>query len=240
MKIQRTPLLLLAIALVLGAFVYLYEVQGKPQREAAQAQTEQLFTFKEEDVRSITLTTPSETLTFAKTPAARVASASKADPKAGVQPQAGALVWAMTAPDQAVAKDASVAYLLNLMATGKRQQTLKVPASQQGEFGFDQPIAIAEVKLANQQRHRLVLGKPNFNRSALYAQVDPPAQASAERSVVLVSTDFENAVKRPLADWKAEAPVAQPSAKPSPAKQSTAKPSNPPASNEPTPSPITP
>lgn len=239
MKIQRTPLILLAIALSLGAFVYLYEVQGKPQREAAQAQTEQLFTFKEEDVRSLTLTTPSETLAFAKTPAARVSSAPKADPKAVAQPQAGTLIWAMTAPDKAVANDATVAYLLNLMATGKRQQTLKVPAAQQGEFGFDQPIAIAEVKLANQQTHRLVLGKPNFNRSALYAQVDPPAQASAERSVVLVSTDFENAVNRPLADWKAKESTAPSPTPSSPTPSSSAKPGQP-SPSESTPKPTTP
>jgi hypothetical protein len=96
------------------------------------------------------------------------------------------------------------------MATGKRQQTLAVPAAKQAEFGFDRPIAIAEVKLANQQTHRLILGNPNFNRSALYAQVDPSAQTKADLSVVLVSTDFENAVNRPLADWKVKDTAPQP------------------------------
>jgi hypothetical protein len=224
MKFQKTPLILLAIALLLGAFVYLYEVQGKPQRETAKARTEQLFTFKEEDVRSLTLTTPTQTLMFAKTPAARLpaskaeqpAKAPTASPQAA-SPQAtptDALTWAMTAPDQAVANDASVAYLLNLLATGKRQQTLTVPAAKQAEFGLDKPIAIAEVNLANQQSHRLVLGKPNFNRSALYAQADPPAQTKTDLTVVLVSTDFENAVNRPLADWKVKEPAAQPSPTP--------------------------
>ena len=209
MKVQKTPLILLAIALFLGAFVYLYEVQGKPQRETAKAQTEQLFAFKEEEVRSLTLTTPTQTLTFAKTPAARL---STSKPVQLASPQATpteTLTWAMTAPGQAVANDASVAYLLNLLATGKRQQTLTVPAAKQAEFGLDKPIAIAEVKLANQQSHRLVLGKPNFNRSALYAQADPSAQTATELTVVLVSTDFENAVNRPLADWTVKAPAAQ-------------------------------
>ncbi|MBW4580593.1 MAG: DUF4340 domain-containing protein [Tildeniella nuda ZEHNDER 1965/U140] len=209
MKFQKTPLILLAIALLLGAFVYLYEVQGKPQREDAKAQTEKLFAFKEDEVRSLTLTTPTQTLAFAKTPAARV-TASKTD-QATAQTPADALVWAMTAPDKTAANDASVAYLLNLLTTGKRQQTLTVPANKQAEFGLDKPIAIADVKLANQQTHRLVLGKPNFDRSALYAQVDPPAQAKADLAVALVSTDFENAVNRPLADWKVKEPVAQPS-----------------------------
>jgi hypothetical protein len=214
MKFQKTPLILLTIALSLGAFVYFYEVQGKPQREAAQAQTEQLFAFKEEDVRSLTLTTPTQTLAFAKT-AAQLSSAPKADSapktdqKVTAQPTAETLVWAMTQPDQAAANDASIAYLLNLLTTDKRQQTLKVPAAKLAEFGLDKPIAIAEVKLANQTSHRLLLGKPNFNRSGLYAQVDPPAQPNVDRSVVLVSTDFENAVQRPLSEWKAK-PTEQP------------------------------
>ena len=221
MKLHKTPLILLTIALSLGVFVYFYEVQGKPQREAAQAQTEQLFGFKEEDVRSLTLTTPTQTLAFAKTPAAPRSSSPKADalPKADsapktaqkttAQPAAETLVWAMTQPDQAAANDASIAYLLNLLTTDKRQQTLKVPAAKLAEFGLDKPLAIAEVKLANQTNHRLLLGKPNFNRSGLYAQVDPPAQANVDRSVLLVSTDFENAVQRPLSEWKAK-PTDQP------------------------------
>ncbi|MBD2037992.1 DUF4340 domain-containing protein [Leptolyngbya sp. FACHB-321] len=215
MKFQKMPLILLAIALSLGAFVYFYEVKGKPQREAAQAQTEQLFTFKEQDVRSLTLTTPTQTLAFAKTPAAQLSSVPKADSapktdqKATAQPTAETLVWAMTQPDKAAANDASIAYLLNLLTADKRQQTLKVPAAKLAEFGLDKPIAIAEVKLANQTSHRLLLGKPNFNRSGLYAQVDPPAQANGDRSVVLVSTDFENAVQRSLPEWKAK-PTEQP------------------------------
>ena len=228
MKFQKTPLILLTIALSLGAFVYFYEVQGKPQREAAQAQTEQLFAFKEEDVRSLTLTTPTQTLAFAKTPAAQLSSAPKADSapktdqKVTAQPTAETLVWAMTQPEQAAANDASIAYLLNLLTTDKRQQTLKVPAAKLAEFGLDKPVAIAEVKLANQTSHRLLLGKPNFNRSGLYAQVDPPAQPNVDRSVVLVSTDFENAVQRPLSEWKAK-PTEQP-AKP---KTPTPKPQKP-------------
>jgi hypothetical protein len=206
MKFQKTPLILLTIALSLGAFVYFYEVKGKPQREAAQTQAEQLFTFKEQDVRSLTLTTPTQTLAFAKTPAAQLSSAPKTDQKATAQPTAETLVWAMTQPDKAAANDASIAYLLNLLTADKRQQTLKVPAAKLAEFGLDKPIAIAEVKLANQTSHRLLLGKPNFNRSGLYAQVDPPAQANGDHSVVLVSTDFENAVQRSLSEWKAKPP----------------------------------
>lgn len=223
MKLQKMPLILLAIALLLGAVVYLYEVQGKTQREAAQAQTEQLFAFKEEEVRSLTLTTSTQTLAFAKTSAARLSSASKAD-QPTAKASADTLVWAMTAPDQAAANDASVAYLLNLLATGKRQQKIAVPAAKQAEFGLDKPLAIAEVKLANQTIHRLIVGKPNFNRSGLYAQADPPAQTNADLSVVLVSTDFENAVKRPLSEWKAKATDQQPAKPLNPPKPERQKP----------------
>jgi hypothetical protein len=198
MKVQRTPLILLLLALLLGLGVAVYETQVSPKQEQAQAKTEQLFSFKEEDVQTLSVTTPAQTVSFVKTPAGRLDAKQKTNSPA----LANATVWMMVAPTQTYADEASVAYLLNLMATGKRQQTLTVPASKRAEFGFDQPQAIAEVKLNNQQTHRLVLGKPNFDRSALYAQVDPPTDPAKDLSILLVSNDFGNAVNRPLAEWQ--------------------------------------
>lgn len=227
MKLQRTTLILVGTALVLGGFVYFHEIQASPKQDAAQAKTEPLFGFKEEDVQSFNLTTQTQTLSFAKKPAGQVTSGQKAQ-ATPVQPNA--LVWTLTAPDSTLANDASVAYLLNLLATSKRQQTLTIPVAKQAEFGLDKPLAIVEVKLNNQQSHRLVLGKPNFDRSALYALVDPPANPTGDLSVVLVSIDFQNAVTRPLKEWKAKEPKPEtkPEAKSEVKPESQAEPVSPP------------
>ena len=197
MKLQRTPLILLGIALLLGGSIYFYETRKTAQQEA-QAAAEKLFTFEEADVRSLNLTTPKQTLAFTKTPAA---SLPKPSDQKSSQP-ASATVWKMTTPEQTLASEASVAYLLNLLATSKRQQSLTIPATQQAEFGFDRPQATITVTLNNQQTHRLILGKSNFNHSGVYAQVDPSANSGANLAIDLVSTGFENAVDRPLSEWK--------------------------------------
>lgn len=197
MKLQRTPIVLLLTALALGGFVYFYELQKAPKQETQTAQSEPLFSFKEEDVQALTLTTQTQTLAFTR--------------NAGSTPAS----WQMTTPTNTRANDASIAFLLNLLATGKSQQTLTIPAAKRAEFGLEKPLAIAEVKLANQQTHRLVLGSANFNRSAMYAQIDPPVNPSGDQAVKLVAIDFENAVTRPAAEWQAE-PPAKPTPKPTP------------------------
>jgi len=204
MKLQRLPLILLAIAFLLGGIVYFSGLQPSPTGDTAQTNTEPLFGFKEAAVQTLTLTTQGQTLSFVKTPIGRVAAQTgqtKAESAKTDHP-----VWLMTAPAQAPANDAAVAYLLNLMANGTRQHSLPIAATKQAEFGFDKPLAIATIKLSNHQTHQLILGKPNFNHSALYAQVDPPDIATADRAIVLVSKDFENAVTRALPDWQSKTP----------------------------------
>jgi len=131
--------------------------------------------------------------------------------------------WQMLEPEQTTASTPSIAFLLDLMATGKTQRTLTAPASDRQQFGFHQPLATIEVTLSNQQTHRLILGEYDFNRSFLYAQADPASDAQ-ELSVLLVSPNFENAVNRPLEEWKQPA-TAEKSPSPSPRQSPTASPS---------------
>lgn len=199
MQGQRTTIVLGAVALLLGAGVYLYETQFSPSQEKTQEQARPLFTFEESAVETVNLTTPAQKLAFVRNPQATAAKPPAADKQRAASTEK--TDWFMTTPRKQPAKDGSVAYLLNLMATGKSQQSLSIPLARQAEFGLDKPTAIVEVTLNQGQTHRLLLGKPNFNRTGLYALIDPP-QSSSELTVFLVSTDFENAVSRPLKDWQ--------------------------------------
>jgi hypothetical protein len=200
MKLQRTTLILLLLALGLGGFVYFYEIQGATQRQEAKAQKQKIFSFNEEQVQSFTVKNKNQTLKFE------------------LSNQSGKPKWQMKDPSDTPASDASVSYLLNLLVSGKSDRTLSVPVAQLREYGLDRPGATVEVKLNNQKTHRLILGKPNFDRSFLYAQADPPTQATGQVDVLLVSTDFENAVNRSLSEWKQtpaskDAPATKPTAK---------------------------
>lgn len=184
MKLQQTTLILLLLALGLGGFVYFYEIQGATQRQEAKANEQQIFSFEEEQVQSFTVKTKEQTLEFERgSPGTK---------------------WLMKAPSKTPASDASVSYLMNLLVKGKSDRAIQVPAAQLPEYGLDQPQASIKVNLKNQKTHQFILGKPDFNRNFLYAQTDPPAKPDANVNVLLVSTDFENAVNRSLSEWKSQ------------------------------------
>ncbi|MBE9013499.1 DUF4340 domain-containing protein [Pseudanabaenaceae cyanobacterium LEGE 13415] len=189
MKFQRTSLILVFAALVLGGYVYYTESQKPPQVDEAKSDEKPLFNFKEQDVQAFTVQTPKQTVVFEKSPN-----------------------WTMKKPEVAPADESSIAFLLSLLASGKSDRAFTIPASRKSEFGVDQSSAIVDIKLANQQTHRLVIGKPNFNRNFLYALVDPPA--NQDLSVLLIPINFQNAVDRPLIEWKRDKPKPSPSASP--------------------------
>lgn len=205
MKFQKTPLILLFSALLLGGYVYFSELKKEPQPQTAQTEAKPIFAFKEAEIQAFTIKTAQQTLSFEQMPIA-VPSGQK-----GLSPKT---LWQMTTPEKTAADQATVAFLLNLIATAKSDRTLLTPIARQAEFGLNPPSATIEVKLDNQQTHRLLLGKPNFNRQFLYALADPIANPSQDLAVLQVAINFQNAVDRPLSEWKQVKP--KPKASPSP------------------------
>ena len=186
MKLQRTTLVLVLLAILLGGFVYFYEFQWKSQQAEVKKKQQQLFSFKEDDVKSLKITTPSETITLERAP------------------ESDKTKWLMKSPEKVPANDGTAAYLLNLLETEKSDRTLNSPASQLGEFGLKQPQATIDITLNNQKTHKLVVGnKPSFNNSLVYAQKNLATKPDGNTEVILVSNKFENAVKRSLSEWKA-------------------------------------
>ena len=224
MKLQRTTLVLLATALLLGGFVYFYEVQGAQKREAVKTTKQPIFPFKADQIQSLTIYTNKETLEFERTN----------------QPKPG---WQMKTPKNAPASDAAVSFLVNLLAEGKSDRSFTIPTTERQKYGLDQPMATVKVELKNQGSYRLILGKPDFNRSFLYAQADPPVQASEQLNVLLVPIDFEYAVSRPLSEWQRQEEVPEsPTPSPSPTGEKSESPTPSPSptqqqTNTPSPSP---
>lgn len=233
MKLKPINLILVVVALILGGVAYVTQRQT-PTDSSSQTEAQPVFAFEEKQVQALTLTTSAQTVQFERD-------------------ENG--VWQMIEPEQAIANDASVAYLVNLLATAMSDRTLSVPASDQASFGLDQPLATIKATLDNNETHTLVIGRENFNQTARYAIADPPAEAASELKVVLVSPDFENAVGRSLEEWKAAeaegtpsptpeatpTPDASPTPSASPGASATPTPTNSPdrASPSPTPSPDT-
>lgn len=245
MKLQRTTWILLLSACFLGGVVYLYEGIGQEQRQTAETAAKRLFSIpKEEDLIAVKVQTAQYTLDLQRNPTRPHPSASAsttptgtpsgtATPTPSVTPTASDFQWmaAVEAPatQKAAAKaanDATVTFLTNLLVTGERQplspddaskNVLTIPANQRQNFGLTQPVATIDLRLKDGKTHRLLLGQANFNNTALYAEVDPPATPGPESKLVLVPNTFENAVKRPLSEWfpAPSTPTSQPTSQPS-------------------------
>ncbi|MEH2116368.1 DUF4340 domain-containing protein [Nostoc sp.] len=185
MKLPRTTLILILLALGLGTFVYFYEIRGATQREEIKEQKQKIFSFGKDDVQSLTVKTKKLTLNLERSPE----SSSKPN-------------WLIKSPISGPANDAIVSYLMDLLVKGNSDTTLSIPAKQLGEFALDQPQATINITLKNRQSHQLILGKSNFNGRFLYAQADSAVKPDGNINVLLVSTDFANAVNRELSEWK--------------------------------------
>jgi Domain of unknown function (DUF4340) len=184
MKLPQTTLILIVLALGLGGFVYFYEMKGSTQREEIKEKKQQVFSFGEDDVQSLTINTKNITLSLER-------NTQSNNPK-----------WLLKSPTSGPSNDAIVSYLMDLLVKGKSERTLSIPANQRGEFALDKPQATINITLKNQQNHQLILGKPDFSDRFLYAQTDPTAKPDGNIDILLVSTDFANAVNRELSEWK--------------------------------------
>lgn len=244
MKLQQSTWILILAAILLGGIVYVYEIEGRTQREATKAEENQLFFFEEKDVQSVTVKTKDQTLLFERnsqppsgnstqpkwlmtvlemakstptpTPAAiATPTPTPTTPAAIATPTPTPTPIAIATPPtpsptpiaspqqtnltKVPANEAYVVFLLDQMVKGKGD---RVTADPRVDYGLTQPQATIDVKLNDGKTHQLILGKPNFNKTSVYAIADPSTQANQSPQVLVVSNNFENAVNRPLSEWK--------------------------------------
>ena len=180
MKFPKTTLILILLALGLGGFVYLHEIKGKNQQTEIKIQNQKIFAFTADDVQSLTIKIKETTLQLERR-------------NTSEKPQ-----WEIKSPISALANDAIVSYLMDLLVKGKSERTVLISSAELSEFGLDKPVATIDIKLKNQESHQLILGKGDFNNQFLYAQAD----SNKNMNLLLVSKDFVNAVNRDISEWK--------------------------------------
>ena len=198
MKVQRSTLILVSLALLLGAAVILSESQwvksltSKTNPEVEDTQSP-ILTFSEAEVRAIALERGEETLSLERQPDD---------------------TWRLTGPTQGPAEAGAVAFLLSRLNTDRPLQRVTMQPEETPDFGFTQPTGTVTLTLGDDRRHTLILGGPDFSGSAYYAVVDPPSwppQAGAEPyQVLVVNADVDTAIGRPLGEWQAPSDPANP------------------------------
>lgn len=198
MKLQRTTLILLLLALGLSSFVYFYEMNWKTQQQQVQEKEQQIFAFEEKDIQSLTINTKNLMINLER-------NQKSEKPK-----------WLLTAPEQIPANDAIAAYLTDLLIKGKSDRTLSVKVDEMKDFGLEPPQARIDIKLKNQKIHTIILGEPTYKNNFLYASLASTANKDGNIDILLVSKDFANAVNRELAEWKQPIQTNKPKPLPSP------------------------
>jgi hypothetical protein len=99
------------------------------------------------------------------------------------------------------ANEAYVAFLLNELVRGKSDRVLSATPQQIRDYGLENPKATIDITLRTGETYQLVVGNRDFTGSNLYAQVDPRRGTLTAQPVLLLSTNLENAVDRPLEEW---------------------------------------
>jgi Domain of unknown function (DUF4340) len=190
MKPKSKTILLLAIALLSASGLYIWDKNRTPTADSADSKSTgaALFAVQEADIDRIDIQSQSQ-------------SQNGRDGRVSLNRQPKG--WQIEAPKPGPADDATVAFLLNLLATGRSERSLAVESSGLKQFGLDRPAATLTFRLKNQKTHELRLGAQTFNQSSVYAIVDAP-KTDSKTTVVLLPTSFLNALSRPLSDWKAK------------------------------------
>lgn len=182
MKLKGTTWLLIILAAILGSWVYFYEIKGEQQRTISATNQQQIFNFPEAEINKIIIQKPNQTLEFERT---------------GKNEQP----WQMKQPQNVPASDATIAFLLDLIAKGKSDRSFTVPQSELGQYGLDNPIAHIIIESNNQTTQEIFLGQPSLNEESIYVYI-PTSKSKTDVNVLLVSRNWQYAVDRELSEWQ--------------------------------------
>jgi len=164
---KRSTVILLLVAVALGAFVYFYEIKGGKKREEAEESAKQIFQFKPEDIAQIALNRAGETSAFEK----------RGD------------AWVMTQPLSTKADESTLDAIARNVATSQVERKLSAAADKLATYGLSEPRVSLTVKLKSGEQHRLRLGDKDFNGTNVYALIDDSQEVALVSSYLLESAD---------------------------------------------------
>lgn len=183
---QKTTLFLVLVALGLGGYVYWYEMKPHSQQETVEESEQGLFSFTEKEVQRLTIKRgKGNTLEF-------------------VRLETDDSSWRMKQPEGRPAEEGAIVFLLDLLVKESNPKTFEVETDKLQTYGLTNPSTTINLELTDNTTHRIILGKPTFDQEDIYAQIDP--QDTEKTQVYVLPINFQNAVERPLSEWKLALP----------------------------------
>ncbi|MEB3342273.1 DUF4340 domain-containing protein [Okeania sp.] len=195
MKIQKTTLILMLIALTLGGFVYLFEIVGKQKQAEIQEQRKRVFDFEDEQIQAVTIKQKSGILTLK------------------IDEQAEEKSWNITAPIAKKADLQTVEFLLDELENLKSDHSITTSVSQLSEYGLEKPEITLEIQLKDGKTNRLFLGQPDFDNRFIYSQLELEGEAPEKVSILLLSINFKNIITKPVSEWEEQEKIEESSDK---------------------------
>jgi Domain of unknown function (DUF4340) len=183
MKLPASTWILILLALGLGGFVYYREVYQQGRSQVSQAQTQQLFDFKKEDIKQIAIELPKQTIELEKT-------------TREINP------WQLKNPYDVAANTGVVIFLVDLLVNSKIDRNIEISPTQLVEYGLDKPTAKLKISLQNNTKYELNLGRISFDEQFIYAQTSAKIINSDKVRVFLLPKSFQDAVVRETREWK--------------------------------------
>lgn len=132
----RNTLIMAAVALLLGAAVYFLEIRGAAEREEAEAVADRLLRFESEDVTGLTLQTPDETISLART-----------DDE-----------WRITAPYDLAADQNAVTTIVDRLQSADRERVVEEQPESLERFGLAEPEVTVTLEVTGGATHTLAFG----------------------------------------------------------------------------------
>jgi hypothetical protein len=173
---KRSTLILLLVAVALGAAVYYVMRQDKARgtgRDSEEA-SKPAFDFKREDVSALTLTREGQTVRL--------------------ENQSGK--WQIVEPVKTEADEIAVDSLVGDLTGATVERTLVLTEGLRQGSGLESPAVTVEVKLKNGTQHKIALGKQDPTGAAVYAKLDQ------NQDVALVGPSLLTSANKSLNDLR--------------------------------------
>ncbi len=171
---KRSTIILLLVAAIGGVLVYYLEFKDAKPRDEQPEASKPAFTFKRDDLASVSVTRARETVVL--------------------EEQGGK--WVIKQPVNAPANDSAVDTLIGDLSGARIERTITPSSEEIKSFGLAEPATDIKLKLKNGSEHRIRIGSKDFTNLSVYAIIDQ------SRDVALLPATLATSAEKSLNDLR--------------------------------------
>ncbi|MDA2935037.1 DUF4340 domain-containing protein [Acidobacteria bacterium AH-259-D05] len=171
---MKKLILLLAIFLALGTFVYFYEIKGGEEREEARRLEESLLRLKQDEITAVEISRPQEETILLN----------KVEDR-----------WVIKHPIETSADTSTVGSLLRDLESASRERSFPDAGWEAKKYGLHNPRITLAIETGKEQR-TLLIGSEDFTGNSMYVQFEGGSE------VFLTSTNLFTAADKKLLQWR--------------------------------------